>query len=98
VGRTRRLIFLEIPVDEVFDGGEGGFCVVAFSADNEDGPVAGGEHHEAHDAFAIDLLTVFFDGDIAGELAGGLDELGRGPGVDAELVADGEFAPDYVGL
>ena len=60
--------------------------------------MAGGKHHEAHNAFTVNLFPVLFDGDLTGELAGGFDELRRRPGVDPELVADSEFAADDVGF
>ena len=49
---------------------------------------AGGEHHQAHDALAVDFFAVLFHEDVAGKPVGGLDEQGGGPGVDAQLVDD----------
>src|SRR4051794_31829813 len=40
--------------------------------------LGGDEHEHAHDALAIDALTVLLDGDGALILVGGLHELGRG--------------------
>lgn len=53
--------------------------------------MASGEHHQSHNAFAIDFFPVFFHGDVGLETVGGFHELGCWPGMDAEFVDDREF-------
>ena len=48
----------------------------------------GGEHHQAHDAFAVHLFTIFLDENLAIKAIGGLDEQSGGTGVNAEFVRD----------
>ena len=60
--------------------------VRAFDVQGEFAAGAGGEHHQAHDAFAVDLFAVFFHKDVARKPVGGLDEERGGPRMNAELV------------
>ena len=92
------LSLLEIPADEGGQRLQRSFRVLTGGTDLEGGAVSGCEHHEAHDAFSIDPFIVFFDDDVAGEAARGLDELGGGPGVDAQLVSNRELALDDISL
>ena len=84
-------IFLELASDQVGDGVERGVGVGAIGAYGDDRAVAGGEHHQAHDALAIDFLAILLDEDVGLEAIGRFDKLGGGTGVDAELVEDGEI-------
>ena len=54
------------------------------------GPLAGGQHHQSHDALAVDLLTVLFHPDFRLVAVGNLDETRRRPGVHPQLVEDDE--------
>ena len=83
-------IFLELAGDEILDGGKRCVCIRAVRTYGDDGAVTGSEHHEAHDAFSIHFLTVFFHENVRLEAICRFDELGGGAGVDAELVEDGE--------
>ena len=49
---------------------------------------AGRKHHQAHDAFAIHFFPVLFDENVAREAISRLDEHGRGPGMDPQLIGD----------
>lgn len=60
--------------------------------------MARSEHHEPHNAFAIDFLAVFLDSDVRGEFTRSFDKLGGRPGVDAKLVSNSEFAGRSRGL
>src|SRR5208283_163912 len=71
---------------------EGLVGVVAFAMNDNVAARPGGEHHEAHDAFAVDLFAVLFDEVAAGEFIDEADEHGGGPGMDAELVEHDELA------
>lgn len=84
-------IFLELAGDEILKGGHRGIGVRTVGADGDDGAVAGGEHHQAHDALAIDFLTILLNEDVRLETVGGFDELRRRAGMDAELVENGEI-------
>ena len=52
----------------------GGGFVCAFCFQLNHGAFGGGQHHQAHDAFAVDAIAVFGDPDFALELGGGLGE------------------------
>jgi len=55
--------------------------------------LAGGQHHDGHDALAIDQRGgTAAHPDLAGEAVGDGDELGRRTRVQAKLVDDGDFA------
>ena len=58
---------------------------------------AGGQHHQAHDALAVDRLAVLLDEHFAVKEVGRLDEQGGGPGVDAQLVHHDQFLFDLGG-
>src|SRR5690348_10710354 len=73
------------------EGGErvhGRFRVRSIGAEHERRSALGGEHHDAHDALAIDLHAVLHEGDLALEAGGDLHDLGRRPGVEPVLVDD----------
>ncbi len=86
-----RSVLVELAVDEGFEFGERLVGVVALGVDGDSAAGVGGQHHQAHDALAVDLFAVLFHEDVAAKAVGGFDEHGRRPGVDARLVGDGEF-------
>ena len=53
--------------------------------------LAGGQHHQAHDALSVDLLPVPFDPDFAFVTVADLDEHRRGTSVQTEPVQNGDF-------
>ena len=61
-----------------FEFGERLGSIVAFGVDGQFAARAGGQHHQAHDALAVDLLAVFLDKDVAVKAVGGLDKHGGG--------------------
>src|SRR5688572_19164021 len=67
------------------------FRVVPDGADHDPRPALGGEHHDAHDALAVDLDVVAGHEDVRAEARGEPHELRRRPGVEPELVADGDL-------
>src|SRR5262249_46557489 len=54
-------------------------------------PLGGRQHQDTHDGLAVDLLRVGLQGDVALAAVGQLDQLGCRPGVEAQLVDDGEL-------
>jgi hypothetical protein len=68
--------------------------VVTLAIDNDFAARPGGEHHETHDAFDVDLFAVLFDEDATGELVDDADKHGGGPGMDAQLVQHHKLAPE----
>ena len=59
------------------------------------GTQPGGQHHDAHDALGVDAALAAAHPDVAGKAACQLGELGRGPGVQAQLIADGRTGLDH---
>ena len=88
---TASSIFLELAGDEVGDRFERGVGVRAVGTNGDDGTVAGGQHHQAHDALAIDFLAILLNKNVRLKAIGRFDELRCGTGVDAELVENGEI-------
>jgi hypothetical protein len=85
------LFLVKLSPDEGFEFGNGLLCVRAANIQGQFAAGAGGEHHQAHDAFAIDFFTVLFDVNFGHKPVGGLHKESGGPGVNAQLVDDGEF-------
>src|ERR1035441_7231708 len=81
-------LFVELAVHEGFNLGQGLRGVMAVGVDGDCAARTGGQHHQAHDAFAVDLLAVLFHEDVAAKAVGGFDKHGRGPGMNAQLVRD----------
>src|SRR5947209_990169 len=54
------------------------------------------QHHQAHDRSAADPVAVLLDLDLGIDLAGEVDELGAGPGVEPAHVGDLDLAADRV--
>ena len=81
----------EVVVDEVGQRLHGGGFVCAFCFQLNHGAFGGGQHHQAHDAFAVDAVAVFGDPDFALELGGGLGEFAGSARVQAEFVDDFDF-------
>src|SRR5215470_10268129 len=54
-------------------------------------PLGGREHQDSHDGLAVDLLEVGLEADVALAAVRELNQLGRCPGVQAQLVDDGEL-------
>src|ERR1043165_8879162 len=93
-GNQVSLIFEELVVDQLFDGGENGFRLAAPGLDLNFAPLRRGEREHAHDAPSVDRLTVLGDRHLGVEFADRLDKQRRGARVQAELVLDLEvFAP-----
>ncbi|MFM2179171.1 MAG: hypothetical protein RL015_3269 [Verrucomicrobiota bacterium] len=81
-------------VDEVFEICHRGLGVGAFSGEFDGFTTTGGQHHEAHDAFAIHGLVIFLHPDVALVFAGAFNELRGRTGVHAHFIADREFFVD----
>src|SRR5579884_4055212 len=61
----RRLFFVKLPVEQLLQFRDGGRGVMTFGMDGEAAAGTGGEHHQAHDALAVDLFAVLLDEDVA---------------------------------
>jgi len=68
--------------------------VFSFCPNVQFAPRPGREHHQAHDAFAIDPLAVLFHKNVALKAVGRLDKHRCGPGVNAEFVPNHQLAGD----
>ena len=68
---VRELLFLvKLPQDQGFEFGQDGGGVVALDVEGDFAAGAGGQHHQAHDALAVDLFAVLFHKDVAGVAIG----------------------------
>jgi hypothetical protein len=90
--RGLKSVFLEIPRNERCESGESLLRIFALRTDPEHRTMSRSKHHEAHNALAVNFFPIFLNANIASEFARRFDKLGGGPGVDAKLVANGEFA------
>ena len=86
-----KLFLVELALDESFDFHERFGGVGTDGVNGQFAAGTGGEHHQTHDAFAIDLFAIFLHENIAGKPARGFDKHGRRPGMNARFVGDGEF-------
>jgi hypothetical protein len=93
MARISPSILVKLAFDQGFDLGEGLVGVVAFAMDDDFAARSGGQHHQTHDAFAVDLFAVLFDEDAAGKFIDNTDKHGGGPGMDAQLVEHHKLAP-----
>src|ERR1035437_1677084 len=89
---------IKLALDEGFEFGDGGVGVHTFDVQGDFAAGAGGEHHQAHDALAVDFFAVLFHEYVAAEARGNFNKHGRRPGVDARLVGDGEFLGEKLGV
>src|SRR6185437_13129363 len=86
--KKQALLLVELAMEKVFQFGDGGGGVVAFGVDGQFAAGTRGEHHQAHDAFAVHLFAILLDEDVATETVGDLDEHRGGTRVDAQLVGN----------
>ena len=87
------LLFLaEAGFDEALDFGDSFFCVGAFGVNRELRAFAGGEHHEAHDAFSIHAFAVLFHPDLGTVATGNFNKHSRRSCVEAIAVLDDHLA------
>ena len=89
------LSFVEAVFNKGFDLGEGFEFVGAGDAEVEFGAFGGAEHHDAHDAFAVDGFTVTGELRFSGEAAGEVDQLDGGSGMEAQFIDDGDFFAEH---
>jgi len=90
--KSRELLSLvELAGEELLQLGEHLGGVFAGGEELDLGAFAGGEHHQAHDGFAVHLLLVLFDEDVGFELVGDAhDHRGRA-GMDAHFVLNNQL-------
>src|SRR5204863_9710851 len=63
-------LLVELAFEERIQFVEGPGGVFSLSLNREFAPRPGSQHHQAHDALAVDLLAVLLDEDIAAEAVG----------------------------
>src|ERR1700761_7687642 len=80
------LFLVKLPLDERFEFGDGLRAVGAADMEDNFAAGAGRQHHQAHNAFAVDFFAVLFHENIARELVRGLHKKRRRPGMDAQLI------------
>ena len=82
-----RLTPLKLAFHQGFDFSDGLQRVVPSTCSSQFAAGPGGEHHQAHDALAVDLFAVLFHEDLQAKRLAILTNMRGGPGVDAQLVA-----------
>src|SRR2546421_6569255 len=88
------LLFVEFLPDQFFQLFHYLFGVRPFTANRELRSLPGSEHHQAHDAFAVDLFAFLFHPDLGTMTAGDPDEHRRGAGMQTETVNDRDLFLD----
>src|SRR5688572_16341647 len=94
-GKPAGSVLIKLPFHQRFDFHDRLGGIVTLGEDEQFAARASRQHHQAHDALAVDLLTVLLDEDIALEAVGRLDEHGGGPGMDSEFVDHDHFLGDF---
>jgi hypothetical protein len=87
----KRLLFAKSRFDQILDLNNGFFRIDSFGVDGQFGALASGEHHEAHDTFAIDPFPVFFNPYLGAVAAGNFYKHGRWAGVKTISVINDNF-------
>lgn len=82
------LIFVELLVNQLFDGPDGSFRLLPSGLDLDLAALGRSQRQNAHDAPAISNLSVFRKTHLRVKLVYGLDQQGRRSSVEAELVFD----------
>src|SRR4051812_34371803 len=88
---TSRSILVELALQQCFDFMDGMSCIAAFGQNEQFAARPGGEHHQAHDALAIDPLTVLLDENLTIEAIGGTDEHRGGASMDPQFIGYDQF-------
>src|SRR5690606_41014014 len=81
-------VFAKLGVEQGLDIAQRLFGVLASGVDHYRHAHAGRQHHDAHDALGIDALRTARDEHFTGITARKLRQLGSGPGMQTQLVAD----------
>src|SRR4051794_4974716 len=81
-------VLIELAFDQARQRLHRGRCVAPGRGDFDDCTRCGGKHHQPHDRAPGYCGTILADEDFGIELRGGLDEPGRGAGMQPPLVAD----------
>src|ERR1043166_7271222 len=80
------LVLIKFVFNERLDLREGLGRIVAVSVNGQFASRAGGEHHQTHNALAIDFLTVLLDKNIAPKAIGYFDKGGGRPCMNAQFI------------
>src|SRR6478752_2798559 len=91
------ILFAKAARNQLVDGLDGRRRLFAGGLDRDGRPGRGAQHHQSHDRGAAHRFTATGDPDGRVEALHGLTELGRGAGVQALLVDDGQHADGGVG-
>src|SRR5271170_3771953 len=87
----RSLTLAEVVADQCDNCVQGLALVGPVGLEHDATAFAGGEHHDSHDALRVYLAAIASEGNLALIVARKLGELGRRPGVKAQLVDDLNF-------
>src|SRR5690606_20385390 len=89
------LIFVEAWLEQcrhlVADRG----LILAIDAQTDLSALSGGQQHDAHDAFRVDLASLGDEGRVALVARQQLHQFGGGASMQAQAVGDGQFAFDH---
>ncbi len=80
--------FAKFVINELDNACDGLFCRLAVCRDGDKGPLAGRQHHNAHDTFGIHLSVIFANIDFARITGRKGDQFRSGPCMEAKFVAD----------
>src|SRR5665647_345091 len=94
----RSLFLVEAVGDELGERGHGRLLVLARDDQTDRRALRRRQGQDAEDALAVDLVAVLDDLDRRAEAVGQVDELDRGPGVQAQLIADGDGLVEHGGV
>jgi hypothetical protein len=83
-------------VNELLQGVDCRFGILALGLDPDAGALRGSQHHDTHDALCIDALRVFTDMDLGAVTVGDGDKLAGRTRMQAEFVDDGDVSPGHV--
>src|SRR5947209_1569261 len=89
-------IFIELAIDQRLDLLERPIAVRPFTRNLELRAVPRRQHHEAHDALAVDAFAILFDPHVATKAAADFYEHGGGARMEAEAVLDGQFLAEFL--
>src|SRR2546421_12611208 len=79
-------ILVEFPFEQRLQFMNGVSGIPSFGKDNQFAARTGREHHQTHNALAVDSFAVLFDKNLAIKAVGSADEHGGGTSVDAQFV------------
>ena len=88
--------FVEFVGNQGQQGVHGLLGLLALGLELQCGVLGGSKHHDTHDAFGVHAALTARKPHLTGIRTGQFGELGRGPGVEPEFIADGRLGLDHV--